>query len=52
MTSGEVTDYVPSCEGDLQDVPDLQQLVPDALHFVQLLLIVHHKDVGPAVLGQ
>ena len=34
---------------DLHDVPDLRQLV--AVHLVQLLLVVHHEDVGPAVLG-
>ena len=52
MTSSEVMECVTLCEGDLQDVPDLQQLVPDALHLVQLLLIIHHEDVGSAVLGQ
>ena len=36
---------------DLDDVLHLRQLVPDALHLVQLLLVVHHEDVGPAVLG-
>ena len=55
MTSGEVTEYVPLGEGpsgrpivsDLDDVLHLRQLVPDALHLVQLLLVIHHEDVGP-----
>ena len=59
MTSGEVMEYVPLGEGpsgrpivsDLDDVLHLRQLVPDALHLVQLLLVIHHEDVGPDVLG-
>ena len=32
-------------------VLEVGQLVPDGLYLVQLLLVVHHDDVGPAVLG-